>query len=441
MHLPKSRWSVLVRLALLLCAISLGVSSASATDLREIYKRAREYDAAIQSAEHDFAAAKQNLPIARSAFLPQIGAGFDASLNDINSDRSETFPATSLQLSISQTLFNKANWALLNQAETGVLQAGTQYQAAQQSLILRVASAYFDVLRAQANVEFSQSELQAIGRQREQAERRFDVGLVPITDVREAQAQFDLAVAQEIVASNNLSAAREALLVVSGTNPELLAPLAEDLPLSAPDPADIDAWVTLAAEQNLELTIARFVSRSAQQSVAIERGARYPTLDLLGLGSSNTTEQENSDDRDQGELRLELRLPIYTGGRTKALVAQAQAESLSAAEQLINQERATTQQARVAYRDVTATISQVRALRQALESTQKAAEAIDAGFRAGTRTSVDVLSALRDTFRAQSDYASARYDYIINTLNLKAAAGTLTEEDLLAINKFLVPIE
>lgn len=441
LHIVRKPWLAPAYAAAVLYMLSVSFTTARAADLQEVYSKARDYDATIQVARHDYEAAQQLLPVAKSAFRPQINAGLDASLTDINDDRSKTFPSTQLQLSISQSLFNKANWALIDQAQIGVLQAGARFQAAQQNLILRVANAYFDVLRAQANVEFSQSELQAIDRQREQAERRFDVGLVPITDVRTAQAQYDLAVAQEIAASNRLSAAHEALLLVSGVNPDQLAVLAEDLPLVSPDPVDIDAWVTLAQDQNLDLTVARLASESAQQQVTAERGARYPTFNALALASSLDTEQESGRDLDRGELRLEVNLPLLTGGRTKALIAQAQAQSLSAAEQLVNQERATTQQARVAYRDVIATISQVRALRQALVSTKKSAEATDAGFRAGTRTSVDVLRALRDIFRARSDYANARYDYIINTLNLKSAAGTLTEDDLLAINKFLAPAE
>lgn len=411
------------------------------TDLSTVYEQARDYDAEYQAAQFELEAARQNVPLARSAFLPQLSFGAQAGLGTRADDGEGPYEETALSLSLSQTIFNRSSGKLLDQAQIGVKQAEAQYAAVGQTLILRVATAYFDVLRAQANVEFSQSELQAISRQREQAERRFDVGLVPITDVRSAQAQYDLAVAQEIAASNQLSTAREALLRVSGVEADLVTPLASDLPLTPPEPANIDTWVERAKEQNLELVIAQLANESSGTQVAIERASRYPTLDLVGSASSTTTERILGNEGESAELRLQLSVPILTGGSTNALVAQAKAQALASQQQLLAQERTTTQQTRDAYRGVQASISRVRALRQALVSTQQSAEATDAGFRAGTRTSVDVLQALRDTFRAQSDYAGARYDYIINTLNLKAASGILAEDDLFAINRFLAVSE
>jgi len=435
----------------LFAAATLPVAgAASATDLAEVYARALENDATLRAAEFDHEAARQQLPLARSAFRPQVAVGGDLGIAYADSDGqnpltgedldSDIYNTSSLSLSASQTLFNRSNGALVDQAHLGVRQADAVFLAAQQSLILRVSAAYFDVQRAQADVEFSQSELQAIGRQREQAERRFEVGLVPVTDVRTAQAQYDLAVAQEIAASNRLSTTQEALRVIAGIDTELLAPLADDLPLASPDPADIDAWVTLAEEQNLELVGARLSTESAAAQVRVERGASYPTLDLVGTASAAETTQDGRDDTIFAEIRLQLNLPIYTGGRIGALASQARARASAAEQQLVAQERAATQLARDGYRGVQASISRVRALRQALDSTQKSAEATEAGFRAGTRTSIEVLQALRDVFRARSDYTGARYDYLINTLNLKAAAGTLDVSDVDAVNRFLVPV-
>lgn len=413
------------------------VSTAQAAGLREVYEQAKEYDAEFQAAQYDLQAARQRVPLAKSAFRPQITVGAEAGLSAVSNDGQGSTRETALTLSINQTLFNRSNSKLIDQAKLGVLQAEAQYAAIGQTLILRTATAYFDVLRAKANVEFSQSELQAINRQREQAEKRFDVGLVPITDVRSAQAQYDLAIAQEIAASNQLSTAQEALWRISGVEDDELKPLADDMPLTAPDPTDINAWVDLAMDQNLELVIARIARDSSNTQVAIERGNRYPTLDLVGIAASNTSKQFGRNDADASEISLQLRFPIYTGGRVNAQVAQAKSQALSDNEQLKVQERTTTQQTRDSYRGVQASISLVRALRQALVSTQKSAESAEAGFRAGTRTSVEVLQALRDTFRARSDYVGSRYDYIINGLNLRAASGILVEGDLFAINRFL----
>ena len=300
-----------------------------------------------------------------------------------------------------------------------------------------MATAYFEVLRAEANLEFSVSELEAIRRQLEQAERRFDVGLVPITDVRTAQAENDLAVAQEIDARNQVSTAQEALRLISGLQTNALTPLADDLPLNPPVPANIDSWVDQAMNQNLELMIAELSNQSIALQIAIERAASYPTLDIVGAAAHTTSTQTGDFDGDAGSLSLQLNLPIFTGGNIRASVAQARAQARASEQQLLLQERTTVQQTRNAYRDVESSISLAMALFQAVISTQESADATEAGFRAGTRTSVEVTQALRDTFSARSDYASARYDYLIDDLTLKAAAGTLNEGDLFAINQFL----
>lgn len=436
----------------LLLAIALGCLTAGANaqtipdiDLRKVYEQARDYDAEYQAAAYALETALQAEPQAKSAFKPQLTVSGEIGLRNESDDVQGTgaYEYNRLSLNLEQTIFNRARSKTVDQARIATQQAQAQYAAVGQTLILRVATAYFDVLRAQADVEFSQSELQAISRQREQAERRFDVGLVPITDVRSAQAQYDLAVAQEIAASNQLFTAREALLRISGVDAELLTPLAADLPLSPPEPADIDAWVALAKEQNLELVIARLANESNSTQVAIERASRYPTIGLSGTVSRNGSDAidfstgSKRGSSDGGTVALEFTLPLYTGGKINADVAQAKASLRESQQQTIIQERTTTQQTRDAFRGVKASISRVRALRQALASTEKSAEATEAGFRAGTRTSVEVLQALRDTYSAQSDYAGARYDFIINTLNLKAASGALVEGDIYAINRFL----
>ena len=431
--------SLTVRATLLSSSLLMG--AANAADLSEVYEQAKSYDAEFLTAQFNLDAAGKRVPLAKSAFRPQLTFGADAGLGTLADDGESTYRDTALTLTLSQSLYNRSDKKLIDQAELGVLQAEAEYAAVGQTLILRVATAYFDVLRAKASQQFSQSELQAISRQREQAERRFDVGLVPITDVRSAQAQYDLAVAQEIAATNQVSTAREALLRISGINTNDLATLADDLPLTPPEPADIDQWVKVAKEQNLELVIARLAAESSKTQIDIERANKRPTLSLVGSAAATTTDQLGRSDANRGEVKLQFRLPILTGGRVNALVAQARAQSQASTENLVSQERATTQQTRDGYRGVEASISRVTALRQALVSTQKSAEATEAGFRAGTRTSVEVLQALRDTYRARSDYAGARYDYIINSLNLKAASGTLAEQDISAINRFLVASE
>jgi len=434
MHSSLIKHSSLSALALL---STCWFTSVSATDLQDTFALAQEYDATIKSAEYDYESAVQRLPLARSAFRPQLNASYDAEWTDQNDDLFHTFDKYQLSLSLRQSLFNRENSAIVNQAKLGVKQADAQLLAQRQNLIIRTANTYFDVLRAQVEVEFSRSELEAIARQKEQAERRFDVGLVPVTDVRTAEAQYDLAVAAEIAAQNRLANAFEAMYALTGQQQANLDQLSPELPLVAPDPANADAWVDLAVQQNLDLVAARLAAQTAEAGVASVRGSRYPTLDLVGVAQSVEHEKPNRD-LEAGLLRFELRMPLYTGGRIGAQVRQAKADSASAAQRLLSQERTTAQQTRDAFRGVTGSIARANALQKALVSTRKSAEATDAGFRAGTRTSVEVLRALRDVYRAESDYAGARYDYIINYLSLKAAAGTLTENDLVPINNFLV---
>jgi len=402
--------------------------SATPRKLRRIrpIQRLRVYDAATQQ-----------LPLARSAFRPQINLSADASLNDIDDDFSDTFSSTSLTLVLTQSIFNRSNAALLDQAGFGVLQADATLESAQQDLIIRVAEAYFNVLRAEAEVAFTGAELQAIGRQKDQAEKRFDVGLATVIDVRDAQAQFDLAVALEVAAVNAEATAFEALRVLTGVEPGKLDPLRDTIALVAPKPEDIETWVQIARNQNLDLAVARFESQAAEVQVRAERGERYPTIDVLAIGSTSATNQNGRDSVNAGELRLELNVPLYTGGGIKSEVARAKAERVAADERLREQELVAVQTTRDSYRGVLTSISQVLALRQALDSTQKSVEAADAGFRAGTQDSLEVLRALRDTFQARTDYINARYDYVLNTLNLKAASGTLTERDLLEVNALL----
>jgi len=392
----KANWTHLAASSLT-CGLLLLASNTQAADLKEVYGLASQYDADIAAANSDHQAAIQRLPIARSAFRPQLNAAFNSGVSDVNSDLDESFEDNLLTFSITQSLYNRQNKALVNQAKSGVRQADALLTVQQQNLILRSTESYFDVLRAQADLRFSQSELRAIARTREQAERRFEVGLVPVTDVRDAQAQYDLASAQKIAAENNLASAKEALFLITGDAELELNTLAADLPLLAPDPIEIEEWVKLALDNNADLKVARMASQTAQFSVDAERAARYPTIDLVGLASRSQTHQQLRRDQTAGEIKLEFRMPLYTGGRVKALVNQAKAESASASTGLVAEERRVAQRTRDAYRGVVASISRVKALRQALSSTRKSAQATDAGFRAGTRTSVDVLRSLRDT--------------------------------------------
>ena len=418
-------------------------SVAPAVGLAELYRRALGADATIAAARDELDAAAFGLPVARSALLPQLGASANVAWTRLDSELGEeSFREDQWQLQLSQSVFNRTNAALAAQADAAVRQAEAEFASALEELQLRIATAWLDALRAEAGLEFARAELGAIRRQREQAERRFDTGLARITDVRTAQAQFDLADAQEIAAANALENAREALRTLTGGPVDALASLAPDLPLAAPEPADVAAWVELAVEQNTDLVVARLAAERADAQVDVERGARWPNVDLVASGGAGNTDRSlREGEARSASVGVQASLPLYGGGRIGARVAQARASLDAAADRRLGAERLAAQRARDGYRGVVAAIARVRALRRALVSTRLSADSVEAGFRAGTRDSVDVLRALRDVFRARSDFANARYDYVASSLQLQAAAGTLDARDLEAIDRFLVPAE
>jgi outer membrane protein len=430
-------------LALALTPLGL-VPMAHGADLWSIYQVALEYDAEMRAAEAELRAALEARPQARSALLPQLEAG--ASQAHTRTEPSgfpnTSYDTTRFDLTLNQSVYDHRNYVVLRQADLGIAQATAVRDSARQALILRVAEAYFGVLAAQDNLTFAEAEKEAIGRQLEQAERRFEVGLIAITDVKESQAQFDIAVAQEIAAMNQLDVAREQLAVVTGQYYEALAALSVAMPLATPEPADMDQWVASAVDTNLTLTAQRFATEFAAEEIKRQRAGHYPTVGLQASyadidNSGAPGDQFQFLDRRDTQIALQLRVPLYTGGRTTSLTRESRERFDSAREQLALTQRLTVQQTRSAYLSVVSGASQVRALERALESTQAAAEAAEAGFEVGTRTAVDVLLALREVFRAQRDYAQARYDFVLNTLRLRQAAGTLDEQDIMAVNAWL----
>jgi len=406
-------------------------------DLLALYELALGFDAELAVATAEFQSALPAESLARSNVRPQLSIGYRAAINDVNNDFRGSFSDQGPNLSLRQTLYNKVHLATIAEARASTSQARSQFNQQQQNLILRVTEAYFNVLQAESELTFRQSELDAIERQKEQNDRRFDVGLVAITDVKDAQAQFDLATAQEIAAANSLATAREALSLIAGVDTSNLAQLDEQAPLLQPTPAKSEEWVEIAKTNNIALQTAKFAVKSAKAELTGSRAARFPTLDLVGLASSNSSSIGLRDDSEFGELRLEVNLPLLTGGRNNATVRQSKARLRASRQQYELQRRLTVQQTRDAYRNVVAIIAQANALEKALESTQKSLEAQEAGFAEGLLTSLEVLRSLRDTFQAKSDYVSARYQYIVNNMTLKRAAGTLSEEDLREVNNWL----
>jgi outer membrane protein len=343
-------------------------------------------------------------------------------------------------LSLTQPLYRQENYIQSNQADIAIEQAAASYQIAEQALILRVAERYFDFLSRQDEVKFSESEKEANAKQLEQVQQRFDLGLATITDLSESQAGYDLANADVITAENELANSRERLLETSGLYLEGLIPLASETPLVRPVPEESEEWIAVALVQNPNLRVIQKSKEDAQQVIALEKSGHYPSLDIVG--EKNYTSQSDSSfggssKVHQESVSIRFNLPIFEGGGVSSRVRQASHRLDEAMQNEGAQRRAVVRQGREAYNGVMSGISRVKALKQALVSGQKALESTEAGYEVGTRTTVDVLNVRRDLFRAKRDYANARYEYILSSLRLKQAAGTLSQNDLAQINTWL----
>jgi outer membrane protein len=462
----------LLLIVLSACAPALPQSARAQEGLIEIYERALLNDPALREAEAAYLATAEVKPQARAQLLPQLQLGASTSTQhqenpnpplDFQSGQPSIVIASTesdrtgdnLQLGLNQTIFDWGRYMTLRQADKIVARAETDYAVAQQDLIVRVSNAYFNVLAAEDNLASAVSARESIARQLEQAQRRFEVGLIAITDVQETQAGFDTAVADEIAAERALATSQEFLREIIGEYVTDLAGPVEDLPLLSPDPANPDQWVDTALQQNLSLLSSRMSRDIAEDDIKIQRSIRLPTIDL-SAGTSDRTDEltqtnncfpgappilcnpaRNTTESSGYSWQFNFSMPIYTGGANRSRIQQSVYRHRAAIESLERVARQTEREARDAYLGVLSEIQRVQALRQAVESAQTALRATQAGFEVGTRTSVDVLNVQTNLRRAETTYARSRYDYIINTLRLKQASGSLAVEDVREVDGWL----
>lgn len=458
-----------ITLALGLLAFS-GI--ASAKDLKGVFDDAVTNDPVIRQADANRLAAREARPQAWSAVLPQINgtanivrdknSGFQDQITEVGNPNNPTAPPALVVVPLPETLstttkgwsvnlrsnlFSWTNWMLVKAASKEVAQAEATYQAAEQNLILRVAQAYFVVLAQDDNLYANQASLEAIARQLDQANKRFEVGLIAITDVQEAKAARDTAAAAVIAGKRAVALAEDRLQEITGQRYDKLAKPGPDMPLKAPEPEDENRWVAVSLEQNLDLISSRLAADIAHDNVRAAFGGHLPSLDLVA-GRSYT--QGNSDQVIQGtpfsnvndkfndrQIGLRVTLPIFSGGFTQSKVRENEYRFIAAKQGVVQSSRATERQARDAYLGVISGIARVQALRQALESSQTALKATEAGYEVGTRTAVDVLNARKTLVQAYTDYYGSRYDYIISVLQLRLAAGTLDRAQLIEVNNWL----
>ena len=442
--------------------VAFGVAGpVQADSLLEVYQQALLSDPRIQEAEARRMAALESEPQARSLLLPQID--FDGSFTKSDSSGSNIFEdASGLPVAIDtktdseitqygftlrQTLFRWDQIVGLRRADKVVAKAEADREAAQQDLVIRVGQTYFDVLAAEDRLTSTHANRQAIARQLEQAKQRFEVGLIAITDVQESQAANDQAVADEIAAKRSLATARNFLREITGEFIGELSAPGDDLPLRTPDPASEIDWVDMALAQNLALVSSRLDEQLARDEISFRRNGYYPSIDLVATTGESDIEADRivggtssiaDSDGTRDTIGIQFNIPIFKGGSNRSRVKEAVYLHSAARQQLLRVTRETERQTRDAYLGVLSEKSRVEALDQAVQSSTTALEATQAGFEVGTRTIVDVLDSQFALYRAITLFYQARYDYLMNYLRLKQAAGDLKIEDLEAIDRWLV---
>jgi outer membrane protein len=445
----------------LLIALGSFVASGPAysASLLEIYQQALQGDPQIHEAEARRLAALEAKPQARGVLLPQIGFGGSwtdttSSGTDIVADEATTFPTSNEQeitewgFTLSQSLFRWDQIVNLKRADKTVAKAEAVREAAQQDLIIRVAQRYFDVLAAEDRLNSIIADREAIARQLEQAKQRFDVGLIAITDVQESQAAYDQSVANDIGARRSLATAREFLREITGEYTEELNAPGDNFPLPTPDPNNEKIWVDMSLSQNLVLVASRLDEELARDEISYRRTGHYPTVELVArVGERDSTgsrtifgstpvDFETTGKSDS--IGIQVNFPLFAGGGVSSRVKEAVYLHRATREQLQRVTRETERQARDSYLGVLAEIARVNALKQAVASSQTALQATQAGYEVGTRTIVEVLNSQFSLFVAITNYYQSRYDYILNALSLKRAAGTLQVQDLEKIDAWLV---
>lgn len=420
-------------------------TQAQALDLLEVSREAQVNDPVFAAARAARLAGQEKLPQGRALLLPSVSLSANSTFNDQTIQASGFFPngtsrfnTNGYSINLTQPLFRQQNWLAYSASELQVAQSEAQFNVARQDLLVRAAQAYFDVLLAQDSVELAEVQKRAITEQLEQAKRSFEIGSATITDSHEAQARYDLTEAQEIAARNALEVKRYALQQVTNALPHDLKPLGKGFKLQAPQPADMEQWVDEALNNSPQLAVVQAGAALAEKEVARSRGGHYPTLDLVASYSNNIANGSSfgvSSDTTNKTIGVQFNLPLFQGGATSSKWREAEAHRERAAQELENARRSVSLQARQAYLGVVSGIAQVRALQQALVSSESVLEASKLGQEVGVRTNLDVLNAQQQLYTTRRDLLQAEYAYLMSQLRLQAAVGGLDESDLNEINQ------
>ena len=421
------------------------------TGLVNVYQDAVNNNADLAAAIADYAARKEIVPQARAGLLPNLSAG--AGVNNTRTQMDQpsmtaTRSGTAYQATLSQPIFRADRWFQLQAAKAVNEQAALELSATEQNLILQSAQDYFEVLRAQDTLASTKAEEAAFKRQLDQANERFDVGLSDKTDVLQSQASYDTARANRIAAKRRVDDAFEALVTLTNRDYNAIEGIVHTLPVLAPTPNDAKAWVDTASQQNLNLLASNYAVSAAEETLRQRKAGHAPTLDAvasykrgdndaLGFRNPNFTGQNYGGNVEQRSVGVELNIPIYSGGLTSSQVREAYARLSQIEQRREALRRQVVENTRNLHRAVNTDVEQVQARKQSIISNQSALEATEVGYQVGTRNIVDVLDAQRQLYNSVRLYNNTRYDYLIDNLRLKQAAGTLSPADLQELSRYL----
>lgn len=455
-------------LSRLICLVLLVPGLAQANDLLRVYELAVLNDSAFRAASYARDAALQLQPRARSLLLPQISTSYDFVINDADSVARYPDPVTgatvplarkidgndrNLSVTLTQPLFSLEAWYKLKQSDEQVALAELNYRTNGQNLVLRVAEAYFGVLAASDSYRTARAEMDALSQELERVQQQLGVGLASVTDTQEVQARYDLSVAAELAAKQSLIDARERLEEITreplpadagdaaGDEARTsfgLARLRGDIPLPAPQPADVQQWARQAKQQSPEVAAALLNVRIAERGVEAAYAKRLPTLSArVSYTDSNMQSGSFPYQVDGTSIGLGVRMPLFAGGGLRAESREAVATREQRKVEHEGAQRQAEREIRTAYQGVVIGAARVRAYMQAMASSRNAYDASRTGLEIGTRSAIDVLNAQQQRFAAERNYAQSRYDYLLSILQLKFSAGTLVPRDLLEVDALL----
>lgn len=435
----------LLKIIIIIALVFIELKQAYGQNLVETYQLALINNPTLNKAYFEKFTAAESRSQSIAKMLPTVSVTGKSSKERLDNSRRGNVQGTGLQnyydhslnIDFKQPVFHWDHWIQLSQSDNKIAQAEANYLAEQQSLMAKTTEAYFNILSAQDELESALAEKKAIQRQLEVVQQRFTIGLVAITDVHNAQAELDQANANEIDTENKLYESKEELIKITGGNNINLNPIEKELLFTPPVPEDISAWSEAAENNNYNIVAALNEAEASRKSIDLQRSGHLPQLDIIANYALKDANSRAGFQGDTQSIGLELNMPIFEGGAVNSRTREAQYEFNIAQEKAIETRRSVNQEVKNAYRGVVSSLNRVGALKKTIISIENALATTEAGFRAGTLTMADVLTVQRKLYRTDREYSRSRYDYLIHGINLKYAGGSLTEDDLEQINRFL----